>query len=183
MNNESEKHLMLVMMILACNHLFFFAVKAWIQNKMPVQIHTSILVLNQEEVTALTHQGPPVCAVGDQFEEPPQPTQQELTLKAEEARFSRTVDIGQLFRTRPLCNIDGKSVVRLSKELANPKLVPFSTHSSQRIKCTEIRIPTASLVVDTAWVRVSRGVTQLECQTGEFAPQTEGMDVYFVEGA
>ena len=35
--------------------LFVLAVKMWIQNKMPVQIRTSILDLNREEVTALAH--------------------------------------------------------------------------------------------------------------------------------
>ena len=45
--------------------LFVFAVKRWIQNKMPVQFRTSIQEWNQEEVTALTHYQAQVCAVGD----------------------------------------------------------------------------------------------------------------------
>ena len=39
--------------------------RIWIQNKMPVQIQTSTLEFNQEEVAALSHHRPQVCAVHD----------------------------------------------------------------------------------------------------------------------
>ena len=65
--NESENHLMLVNLVLACNPLglFFSMWKKRIQNKMPVRIATSILKLNQQKVTVLVHHEPQVCAVGD----------------------------------------------------------------------------------------------------------------------
>ena len=57
---------MLVNMIKACNKLCLLCeVKTWIQNKMPVQIDTTIAELSQEEVTALTHHKPQVCALCD----------------------------------------------------------------------------------------------------------------------
>ena len=43
----------------------------------------------------------------------------------------------------------------------------------------EIEIPTASLVADTAWMGISRGLTQLARPSSEFAPDTEGTDVFF----
>ena len=67
--NEAENEFMLVNMISACNQLLFFlfcsAVR--IRNKMPVQIRTSTLELNQAQVTALAHHKPQVCAVGDRL--------------------------------------------------------------------------------------------------------------------
>ena len=45
--------------------LIIFAVYNWIQNKMPVQIQTSILESNQEEVRALAHHRPHVYAVDE----------------------------------------------------------------------------------------------------------------------
>ena len=102
-------------MILACNQLCMFSKKTWIQNKMPVEIHTSILEVNQEEVTALAHHTHQVCAVGDhmphhrppvcavtdhvlpesreeQVKEIREPTKQELLVKtSQEAGFSNTV--------------------------------------------------------------------------------------------
>ena len=47
----------------------------------------------------------------------------------------------------------------------------------QRMIYTDIQVPAASLEVDTSWVRVSRGVTHLPRQTGEFPPEVEGVDV------
>ena len=60
------------------------------QNKMPVVIETFILELNQEDVTALAHHEPQVCAAGDRWlsdaqkerlEEPLQPTLKEQVAK------------------------------------------------------------------------------------------------------
>ena len=61
---------------------------------------------------------PPVCAVGDhvlleskkaQVKEPLEPAQQELVVKAcQEAGFSETVDVVQLFRTRLVCDAHGR---------------------------------------------------------------------------
>ena len=45
--------------------LCFFAVKNGIQNKMPDKIQTSSLELNQEEVTAVAHHRPQVCAMDE----------------------------------------------------------------------------------------------------------------------
>ena len=42
---------------------FLYAVKNWSRDKMPVQIRTSALELNQEEVTAIARHKPQVCAV------------------------------------------------------------------------------------------------------------------------
>ena len=47
----------------------------------------------------------------------------------------------------------------------------------QGLMCIEIQVPTASLAVNSAWVRVSQGVTELARQTREFSPEIEGLDV------
>ena len=48
--------------------LSLFALKkSGFGTRLPVHIHTSILELNQEEVTAPPHHKPRVCAVGDQL--------------------------------------------------------------------------------------------------------------------
>ena len=70
----------------------------------------------------LLHCKIPECAVDDhvlleskieQVKEPPQPTQPELIVKAsQEAGFSRTTDLGQFFRTRPVCDAHGKAAWR-----------------------------------------------------------------------
>ena len=62
-----------------------------------------------------------VCAVSDHLlpksekepvEEPPQLTEQEFSMNAsQEARFSKTIDVRQFFRTRPLCSTNRKSIV------------------------------------------------------------------------
>ena len=54
-----------------------------------------------------------MCAVGDhvlveskkeEAKRPREPTRQEFVVKASQrARFSKTVDVGQFFRTRPIC--------------------------------------------------------------------------------
>ena len=60
------------------------------RNKMLVQIGTSILNLNQEEVTAVAHREQSVSAVGDPVlpepktelaKESPEPTQEELSMR------------------------------------------------------------------------------------------------------
>ena len=116
--------------------LSVFRSETWTLNKKAVQNETSILELYQEGVTALVHHEPQVCAVGDQLlpesnkeqvKEPPQPTQQELMEKAsQEAGFSYTIDIGQFFRTRPLCNTHGKWVVPLCREFTRPSSIEGS---------------------------------------------------------
>ena len=98
----------------------------WILNKMPVQIQTFNLELNQEEVTALAHHRQQVCAVGDQLlccsctppdcavgdhmlpeskkdqvKKPPEPTQPELFVNAHQ-------EAGLFFRTRPVCDANGR---------------------------------------------------------------------------
>ena len=62
-------------------------------------------------------------------------------------------------------------------------MVPSETHSSQRIQVllrADIQGPTDSRVEGTAWARVSRGVTPLARQTGEFEPHIEGVEVVSV---
>ena len=59
------------------------------------------------------------CAVGDhvlqeskkeQVEKPPEQTQQDFVVKSfEEAAYSKTVDVVQIFRTRPVCDAHGRS--------------------------------------------------------------------------
>ena len=70
--------------------LFVFATKTRRQNKMPVQIHASIIKLNKEEVSASVQYDRQVNTVGDRLlpeskkekaKEPPQPTQDELSVK------------------------------------------------------------------------------------------------------
>ena len=52
---------------------------------------------------------------------------------------------------------------------------------SRLIRSRKIQVPTASLAVNTVWVRVSRAVTRLARQK-EVDPDTEGVDVSFVKG-
>ena len=47
--------------------------------------------------------------------------------------------------------------------------------------CVEILVPTVSLMVETAWVRVSTGVTHLARQSQECEPDIEGMEIVFVK--
>ena len=49
------------------SNLFLFRNKKWMQNKISVQIQTSTVELNQEEVTALSHHRAQFCAVGDRL--------------------------------------------------------------------------------------------------------------------
>ena len=48
--------------------------------------------------------------------------------------------------------------------------------------CRDILVPTESLMVDTAWVHVSRGDTRLARKTGDSEPEIEGTEVVSVEG-
>ena len=64
--SEPQNNLMLVNMVLACNQFFlFFAVKKWIQHKMPGQLLATHKDLNPGEIPALRHHRPQVCAVED----------------------------------------------------------------------------------------------------------------------
>ena len=53
--NEPDNHLILVN---GMQPTFFIRERQWTQNKMPVQIQTSTLEVNQEEGTALAHHRP-----------------------------------------------------------------------------------------------------------------------------
>ena len=127
---------------------FSFRSEMWIQNNMSVRIQASSLDLNQEEVTAMAHHRPHVCAVDEhlpnmnsrfvqcmtvcsaaiclfvpwvatyarlepqkeQVKQPPEPTQQELAVKAsQQPGFRSTVDVGRFFKTRLVCDDYGKS--------------------------------------------------------------------------
>ena len=60
---SQQNHLMLGIMILACSELcLFFAVKIGYRTRCQLKIETSILEMNQEDVTALAHHEPQVCA-------------------------------------------------------------------------------------------------------------------------
>ena len=48
--------------------------------------------------------------------------------------------------------------------------------------CMEIQAPTSSSMASTAWIRISRGVTQWARETSDFAPEMAGMDTVFVNG-
>ena len=73
----------------------------------------------------LLHLEPPVCAVGDHslldskkehVKEPLQTTQHELTVNAsEQAGFLNTIDIGQCFRRRLVCDTDGRCIASYRK--------------------------------------------------------------------
>ena len=106
---------------------------------MPVQMDTSILNLNQEEVTAVAHREQSVSAVGDPVLPEPK--------------------------------------TELAKESPEPTQEELSMRTSQ-----EAEVPTPSLVANTTWIRTSRGVTQLDRQSSEFAPEIEGTDCVFVNG-
>ena len=59
---------MLVKIVLACNQLrIFVEMKNWIQKKMPDQLPISHLELHKEEVTAVAHHKPQVCAADDRL--------------------------------------------------------------------------------------------------------------------
>ena len=144
---------------------------------MPVQIQTSTPEVSQEEVTTSAHHRTQVCAVdvhflyqeqsiravGDhvllesnkkaQAKEPPEPTQQELIVKAyQEAGFTQTADNGQFFGTRLVCDAHGRSIAPYCKKFTRPrsiegsmirrnslderKWVPFSPSSSRKIKAS-----------------------------------------------
>ena len=137
----------------------------------------------------------------EQEKEPLQPTQQELMVKAsQEAEFSKTTDVGHFFKTRPLYNTDGKWVCTALQRIYQTEMyrrieVVWSSSWESRIgpvldalvsddqglMCIEIQVPTASLAVTSAWVRVSQGVTELARQTREFSPEIEGLDVSLPE--
>ena len=114
--NEPENHLMLVQMTLACDHLclFFFHKNSTDWNLHPRLQSGRSHGVSPPRATSLCSRW---CGhvltelTKEQEKEPLQPTQQELMVKAsQEAGFSKTIDICQFFRTRPLCNTDGKWV-------------------------------------------------------------------------
>ena len=88
----------------------------------------------------LRHHEQSIRAVGDhvlleskkeQVKEPHETTQQELVVKAsEEAGFSNTVDVGQLFRTRPVCDAHGRSAAPYCNTITRPR----SIEGSKRVR-------------------------------------------------
>ena len=53
----------------------------------------------------------------ERVQKTPEPTQQELVVEAsKEAVSSKTVDVGQFFRTRPICNAHGRSTTPCCKK-------------------------------------------------------------------
>ena len=123
---EPENHLLLVDVTLACNQrCLFFAVTSWVRNKEPVQIETSILELNQDEIKALAH-----------FE--PQVAQWVTICSTTSTNAARTLK--QDSQTQAiLVNSSGQdSCANRRIFMENPKLVPFSTHSSSGLLCIEI---------------------------------------------
>ena len=84
----------------------------------------------------LLYCNPRVCGLGDhvlsepkkaQVKELPEPTQHELGVKAsQEVRFSKTVNVGQFFSTRPECDAHGRSTAPYCKELTTPRSIEGS---------------------------------------------------------
>ena len=132
----------------------------------------------------------------------PEPTQQELVMRAsQEAGFSKTIGLGQFFRTRPRCNNEGKWIALPCKGFTKPrsidgsrtvKVIPERTQigpvldvlvsEDQGIKCMEMIVPSPSKVASTAWIRISRGATQWARTSSEIAPGFERTDCVFMTG-
>ena len=167
---------------------------------MPVRNEISILKLNQEEVTALAHHEPQVCAVlghllsyagKERLEEPPQPTQEELVAKvAREAGFSKRSDVVNSSGRDRNATLTEDTVYLLARNLTNqdlskapgyceffqgePEIGPVMdtcVSEDQGLICTVILVPTALLMVDTALVRASRGVTKSARQNANMLNQ------------
>ena len=114
-----------------------------------------------------------------------EPTKQQLIMRtsqeavfSKKTGFSKTTGLGQFFRTRPRCNVEGKWI---DDERPFRK---FKTYSSQRLKvsCAQIKVSSPSQVASTAWIRTSRWVTQWAHQLSEFEAEFEGTDTVFVNG-
>ena len=83
----------------------------------------------------LPHHQPPMCAVGDdvllevkRVKESPEPTQRELVMRAsQEAGLSNTVGLGQFFRTRPRCNVEGNWIALACNEFTKPRFIEGAT--------------------------------------------------------
>ena len=83
----------------------------------------------------------PVCTVGDhvfldskkeQVKEPPEPTQQELVVRAMQvAGFSKAVNVGQFFPARLVCDALGTSTAPYCEEITKPKSVEKSWTNQQ----------------------------------------------------
>ena len=90
--------------------------------KFSNMLHRRILNVLQKRATP-----PPHARTKEQAKQPPEPTQQELVVIAsEEAGFSKTVDVCQLFRTRVVCDARGRSTAVLQ--------VIYQTKSHRRIQ-------------------------------------------------
>ena len=69
----------------------------------------------------------------EQLKEPPEPTQQELVVKAaQEEGFTKTVDVGQLFRTRPVCDTHGSSTAPYCKYFTRRRSIEGSMKLGNR---------------------------------------------------
>ena len=135
----------------------------------------------------------------ERMEEPLQPKQEEPQKIAKVSRcrsLTHKNGCGQFFRTRPQCNAHGRYIVHAGKEPYKPRSVEgwrllkgtpgknqigfvmqTLVSDDQGLMCIEILVPTASVMVDTAWVRGNRGGTQLARQDRELEPEIEGIEV------
>ena len=111
-------------------------------------------------------------------------------IASEEVGFSKAMDVGQLFRTRALCDARDRSAAPYCITNQDPSkdptmirnipgtatMVQFYTSLSQKIDvfCNDIEV--SSPVHNTAWIRTGRGVTQWARQTSEFEPEIEGTE-------
>ena len=151
-----KNHLMPVNMALQCNQLCsFFAVKNGVQNNMPVR-------LDQEEVTAQVHhrlvQLVTACSL-----------MQRMWGWKNHCNKTRSICCTNVSRSsallteHTLCQLVRKLTNQICRRLQVMRVIPGRTHigallhtfvlKDQGSMCVELLVPTASLMVETAWVR------------------------------
>ena len=113
--------------------------------------------------------------------------------------FLTTVDVGQFFRTRVVCEARGRSTAPYCKDFTKLTSIGGSRTIRNIIGTTKIGpvldvfvskdpcllcidVEVSSPVHDTAWIRTNRAVTQWSRQSSEHAPDIEGMDTVFMNG-
>ena len=128
----------------------------------------------------LLYCNPRVCGLGDhvlsepnkaQVRELPESTQHEFGVKAsQEVRFSKTVNVGHFFSTRPECDAHGRSTAPYCKDFTTPRSnersmiirnIPGRTTNWSRATHFRLRGSRVSPPLHgTAWRRICRGVLQ-----------------------
>ena len=188
--------------------LFDFAVRSWIQNKMPATIenlHPRVESWKSDSVSPPqargSYSGSPLSFRYKEREDG-RTTSTKARRTPKNAKVSRCRILthkngcGQFFRTRPQCNAHGRYIVHAGKEPYKPRSVEgwrllkgtpgknqigfvmqTLVSDDQGLMCIEILVPTASVMVDAAWVRGNRGGTQLARQDRELEQEIEGIEV------